>query len=123
MSVNEIISSEQYEVYNKLHSILMDKDELTENENHMFDMMTILLTQYENVHYPVKELDPIQCIKERLAEKGLIQNDLVNIIGSKALVSHVMTYKRRLTINMCRSVSQFLNLPIEVLVTDYELKD
>ena len=41
--------------------------------------------------------------------------------NSKGITSEVLNKKRPLTLNMIRTLSRELNIPIEVLVQDYEL--
>ena len=52
-------------------------------------------------------------------QMGIKQKDLVEFIGFKSRVSEIMNKKRKLTLDMIRSLSRNLNIPTEVLVQDY----
>jgi HTH-type transcriptional regulator/antitoxin HigA len=48
--------------------------------------------------------------------KNLRDKDLISAIGSKTTVNLVLNRKRALTIDMIRNLSDFLRLPVEVLI-------
>lgn len=48
--------------------------------------------------------------------KNLRDKDLISAIGSKTTVNLVLNRKRALTIDMIRNLSDFLGLPVEVLI-------
>jgi HTH-type transcriptional regulator/antitoxin HigA len=85
------------------------------------DILAVLVEDYERVHYPIDAPDPVEAIKIRMEQLNLKQNDLVEAFGSKSRVSEVLNRKRKLTIDMIRKLSVKLNLPVSVLVKDYNL--
>ncbi|WP_215224386.1 helix-turn-helix domain-containing protein [Echinicola shivajiensis] len=85
------------------------------------ELLVTLIEKYEREHYPIDLPDPIEAIKEVMERKGLKDKDLIASIGSKSTVSLVLNRKRPLTIDMIRKLSDFLGLPVEVLIQPYEL--
>lgn len=85
------------------------------------DILAVLVEDYERAHYPIDAPDPVEAIKIRMEQLNLKQNDLVEAFGSKSRVSEVLNRKRKLTIDMIRKLSVKLNLPVSVLVKDYNL--
>lgn len=47
-------------------------------------------------------MDPVQAIKVMMAERGYEQRDLLPVFGTRARVSEVLNYRRRLSINHIR---------------------
>lgn len=85
------------------------------------DVLALLVDEYENEHYPIDAPDPIEAIKIRMKELGMKQKDLVGIVGGKSRVSEILNKRKKLTIDMIRSLSERLNLSVQVLIQDYQI--
>ncbi|CAH0998889.1 hypothetical protein LEM8419_00201 [Neolewinella maritima] len=85
------------------------------------EVLTLIIESYEAKHHPIAPPDPIETIRLRMDERNIKQKDLIGIIGGKSRVSEVLNRKKRLTLDMIRRLHDALDLPVEVLVTDYEL--
>ncbi len=85
------------------------------------DILAVLIEDYERSHYAIDTPDPVDAIKIRMEQLNLKQNDLIDALGGKSRVSEVLNRKRKLTIGMIRKLSVKLNLPVSVLVKDYNL--
>ena len=89
-----------------------------------FDELEVLATlvdNYEAKHYAINTPDPIEAIKFRMEQEGLIQNDLVALFGNKSRVSEILNRKRKLTLEMIRNLNTHLNIPFENLLGEYKL--
>ncbi len=82
------------------------------------EILSMLVSKYEEEHYPIEEPDPIDYIKIRMEELGLIQEDLVPFMGNKGNVSKVLNRKRALSIDMIRKLHRGLRFPLEVLISE-----
>ena len=87
-------------------------------EGDEFELLVLLVEQYENKKYPVDFPDPIEAVKFRMEQQGLKQIDLVMYIGSKSKVSEVLNRKRPLSLAMIRKLHDGLNIPAEVLLQE-----
>ncbi|MDD3722628.1 MAG: transcriptional regulator [Lutibacter sp.] len=85
------------------------------------EILSLLIDNYENKHYPIESPDPIEAIKIRMEEMNLKQKDLVGIIGGKSSVSEILNKKKKLTVEMIRELEKFLKIPASVLVSNYKL--
>lgn len=85
------------------------------------DILSMLIENYENQHYPIEAPDPIEAIKIRMEEMNLKQKDLVGIIGGKSRVSEILNRKKKLTIEMVRELENLLHISATVLVSNYQL--
>ena len=85
------------------------------------EVLSTLVESYESKYYAIAAPDPIEAIKFRMEQEGLIQNDLVALFGNKSRVSEVLNKKRKLTIDMIRNLHQQLNIPFENLLGEYRL--
>ena len=87
------------------------------------EILSLLIENYENKHYPIDPPDPIEAIKIRMEEMNLKQKDLVGVIGGKSRVSEVLNKKKRLTVEMIRELEQVLHISASVLVNNYQLSN
>ncbi len=85
------------------------------------EILSLLIENYENKHYPIESPDPIEAIKIRMEEMNLKQKDLVGVIGGKSRVSEVLNKKKKLTVEMIRELERILNISASVLVNNYTL--
>jgi HTH-type transcriptional regulator/antitoxin HigA len=76
----------------------------------------LLIKQYEDQHYPIPFPDAMEIVKQKMAENGLINKDLVNWIGSKGYVSALLSGKKPLTLRIAKVLHKKLGIPAEVLL-------
>lgn len=76
----------------------------------------LLIKQYEDMHYPIPYPDPIAVVKQKMDEKGLMNKDLVDWIGSKGYVSALLSGKKPLTLRIAKVLHQKLGIPANVLL-------
>jgi HTH-type transcriptional regulator/antitoxin HigA len=85
------------------------------------ELLSLLIEDYENKHYPIEAPDPIEAIKIRMEEMNLKQKDLIGVIGGKSRVSEVLNKRKKLTVDMIRKLEQMLSLSASLLVSPYAL--
>ena len=83
------------------------------------ELLSILIERYEEEHYPIESPDPIDAIKFRMEQMEMSNKELAKIIGYKSRVSEIFSRKRKLTLNMIRSLHKKMNIPYEALIEDY----
>lgn len=121
MNIQPIKNEESYEaalarVEELMHAVpnTPEGDEL--------DILAALIESYENKIYPIDVPDPIEAIRFRMEQYGMTNKDLVPFIGSSGRVSEVLNYKRCLSISMIRKLNSGLNIPLESLIKEYEIR-
>jgi len=80
------------------------------------DVLVTLVEAYEQKHYKVDPPDPIEAIKFRMEQLELKPSDLAKILGGRSRVSEVINKKRKLTVEMMRSLRKHLAIPVESLL-------
>jgi HTH-type transcriptional regulator/antitoxin HigA len=80
------------------------------------EIVALLLSKYEETRFPIKLPDPVEAIIYKLAEMGLKQKDLAEMIGSKSRASEIINRKRDLSIEMIRIIHERLRIPAEILI-------
>ena len=110
---------EYQEALNRLEEIFDAKIGTPESDE--ADILGLLIDEYEKKHYPIDAPDPIDAIKIRMEEMDLKQKDLVGVIGGKSRVSEILNRRKKLTVDMVRSLALRLNLSAQILINDYKL--
>jgi len=110
---------EYHEALNRLEEIFDAKIGTPESDE--ADILGLLIDEYEKKHYPIDAPDPIEAIKIRMEEMDLKQKDLIGVIGGKSRVSEILNRKKKLTVDMVRSLALRLNLSAQILINDYKL--
>lgn len=85
-------------------------------EGDELEILSILIEHFENKQLVIKYPDPIEAIKFRMEQLGYRSSDLAQLIGYKSRVSEILHKKRKLTIEMIRTLSKKLNIPAEILI-------
>jgi HTH-type transcriptional regulator/antitoxin HigA len=92
-------------------------------EGEELDILVTLVDSYEDKHFPIEAPDPIEAIKFRMEQMGLSRRDMVKYIGNRGRVSEILNRRRSLSITMIRTLTRELNIPAEVLVREYGLRN
>jgi HTH-type transcriptional regulator/antitoxin HigA len=117
MEIKAIRTEVDYRAALQEVSALIDLDPAVDSpDGERLEVMGALVQAYEAKHYPIDPPDPIEAIKFRMDQAGMTVKDLVPYIGSLNRVYEVLSYKRPLSLNMIRRLSEGMHIPAEVLI-------
>jgi len=77
----------------------------------------LLIKQYEDQHYPIPKPDPIDAIKNKMADLGLKNKYFVGKVGSKGYVSAILNKRKPLTLELARLFHNELGIPADILLS------
>jgi HTH-type transcriptional regulator/antitoxin HigA len=80
------------------------------------EVLVTLIEAYEQKHFPIGPVDPVEAIKFRMEQQGLTPKDLEHYIGSSGRVSEVLNRRRGLSLQMIKRLHDGLNIPFESLL-------
>ena len=86
------------------------------------DILTLLVQNYESIHYPIADPDPIELINHVMESRGLTRKDMEPYIGARGRVADILNRTRPLTLEMIRRLAVNLKLPADVLIKPYQLR-
>mgnify|MGYP003660035240 CR=1 FL=1 len=118
MKITPIRNEQDYQNALERLEVIFDAKRGTE-EGDELEILSILIDNYENEHFPIGMPDPIEAIKFRMEQMGMKQKDLTEVFGFKSRVSEILSKKRKLTLEMVRKLNTTLHIPTEVLIQDY----
>jgi len=120
MKIKPIKTEKDYEQALERLEVIFEADSNSKGGDEA-EILSLLIENYENQHYPIEAPDPIEAIKIRMEEMNLKQKDLVGIIGGKSRVSEILNKKKRLTVDIIRELERILHISASVVVNNYKL--
>jgi HTH-type transcriptional regulator/antitoxin HigA len=121
MEIKLIKTEEDYRNALKRLEVIFDAP-IDSVEGDEAEILSLLIENYENKHYPIEAPDPVEAIKIRMEEMNLKQKDLVGILGGKSAVSEILNKKKKLTLEMIRALEVKLHISASLLIKNYQLK-
>lgn len=79
-------------------------------------LLLVLIKDYEDKNISIPEVDPIEVIKLKMAERGMKNKDLEPIIGSKGHISSILSGRREITLKMAQRLMNYFQLPAEIFL-------
>tara|TARA_R110000744_G_scaffold79661_2_gene156332 strand:+ start:34 stop:423 length:390 start_codon:yes stop_codon:yes gene_type:complete len=120
MEISIIKNEKQYKTYlDRMNEIFHAAEGTAEGEE--LDLLALVLEKYEDEHYPIEAPDPIEAIRFMMDQMGLDDNDLGKILNSRSRASEILNKKRKLSIAHIRKLTEYLKIPADVLIKDYDL--
>jgi HTH-type transcriptional regulator/antitoxin HigA len=91
-------------------------------EGDRFDMLALVIGDYEDKHYPIEAPEPVEAIKIAMERKGYSQADLGRVIGSASRASEILNRRRYLTVDMIWALNKKWGIPAESLIKPYRIR-
>lgn len=85
-------------------------------EHDEIEVLSVLVSAYEDTHWPVSPPDPVEAIKFHMDQNGFRQKDLASLIGGASRASEILNRRRPLTVEMIRAIHTAWSVPLESLL-------
>ena len=123
MTMKPIKTKKEYqEALERLEHLIDKNPKKGTKECGELSMLAETIGGYEQKMFPVSKPDPVEAIKFRMDQQGLRQADLLPYFSnSRSVVSATLNKKRFLTVKQIRKLHYGLNIPLEILVQEYDL--
>ena len=86
-------------------------------EADQFDLLALVIEDYERKHWPIEPPDTICAIRYRMETGGYSQADLGRLLGSRQRASDILTGKRPLTMGMAWRLNREWGIPADALIS------
>ncbi len=97
---------------------IFDSEPATEAGDEL-ELLSLLIDNYEKIHFPIDMPDPVEAIKFRMEQMNYKPKDLANVIGFRSRVTEILNKKRKLSLDMIRKISKRMHIPTDVLIQEY----
>ena len=86
-------------------------------ENIELNLLSDLIAEYENIHYPIGKPTLIDILKLRMYEMGLSQKAIAALLGiSEPRMSEIMHGKTEPSLSLARTMSQKLDIEPSIVL-------
>ena len=111
---------EQYDKYCDILEDLISNDKNQEE----IDLLTLLIEKWDNEHDIFKDSDPVELLKALMGDNNLKAKDLVDVLDlSKGTISKILNYRKGLSKDTIRKLSDFFKVSQEAFNRPYKLKN
>ncbi|PZO39391.1 MAG: transcriptional regulator [Pseudanabaena frigida] len=105
-----IHSEEDLDAVQKVVYDLIDRGNLSTDEEEYLNVLGTLVEQYEQVHHPIPDIYGVELIEALLEEFDLKQKDLVPIFKTESIVSAVLNGHRKLMTEHIEKLANFFHV-------------
>ena len=84
-------------------------------EEDEFDVLTVLVSDYENKRWPILPPDPGDAIQFHMDQNGGRQKDLAKVLGSESRASEILHRRRKLSMHNIGAIHRAWGIPLEAL--------
>ena len=114
---NEIQYKAAMERIEELLKVVNDDTPTNDKNSIELVLLSNLVADYEDIHYPVKKPSLVEILKLRMFEMGITQNKLATILGmNPSKVSEILSGKSEPTLKQARKISEELNISPSVVL-------
>ncbi len=118
--IKPIKNNHQYEsALSRIYTLMQKELKVNSPESDELEILSVLVKEYEQTHFPMAKPNPLAAIKFRLEQKGMSESELSEILGNRSRKSEILSGKRKLSLTMIRKLNEVLNIPAEVLIQAY----
>ena len=120
MEIKPIKTEADYDSTMERVDAIFDAKPDTEQADEL-DILCLIIEEYERKHYPIEPLDPVDFIKCTMELRGVGQKELAELLNSRSRASEILNRKRPLSLDHIRKIAKAWNVPVEAMVSEYEL--
>ena len=118
-----IKTASQYNKYCSTHEALVCSGKKTKAVQDEIELLTLLIEKYDAEHNTFSDADPIQLLKSLMKEHKIKAVELAKVLNvSEGLISDMLNYKKGLSKETIRILSEKFKLNQEAFNKPYELK-
>lgn len=92
-------------------------------EAERLEVLTLVVEHYEKTNFQIADPDPIELLEHVIESRGLTRKDFESAIGHRGRVAEIFNRTRPLSLVMIRRLVDQFDLPADVLVKPYELRE
>lgn len=111
-----IHTDEELAEYTEVLFHLTALEEPTRDQIEAINLLSLLVSSYEDEHYPLPKSTPDRIVRYLMEQQGLKQRDLIPEFGNESAVSMFLSGQRDLTVKQIVGLGQRFRLPAELFL-------
>ncbi len=114
----QVVTSEvEYEVMLANAERLIGCKNRSQEETALLQILVRLIEEYENKNYPMGKSSPHIILQHLMEAREIKQSELVEIFGSKEIVSEIIDGKRAITKTQTKALGDFFHVSPELFIS------
>jgi HTH-type transcriptional regulator/antitoxin HigA len=100
-------------------ALLLDLDERTDlspEEEALTEVLTVLIEDYEDRHYPLPDVPPHESLKALMDDRGLKHKDIWPVLGNKGAATEILSGRRSISKAQAKRLAGFFRVPIDLFL-------
>jgi len=95
---------------------LDERDGLTPEKEALAEVLTLLIEDYEEKHYPMPRVSPNESLKALMDDRGLKHKDIWPVLGNKGAATEILNGRRSISKAQAKRLAEFFQVPIDLFV-------
>lgn len=95
---------------------LEHKANRSNEEDAILELLVILIEKFEDENYPIPEGTPHSMLLHLMEASGIKQENLVDVIGSRGVVSEVVNGKRSISKAQAKALAEFFSVDVGLFI-------
>jgi len=118
MKIIKLIKNEKehHEALEEIEKLMLSGVRKGSNENDKYELLTVLIKHYEDVHFPTPPPDPVEAILFRMEQAGLTRKDIEPYFGARSRISEIFNHKRKISPKIAKNLYKGLHIPSDILI-------
>jgi HTH-type transcriptional regulator / antitoxin HigA len=118
MKTGKLIKTEKeyHAALEEIEKLMLSGDKKGAHEDDMYELLTVLIKHYEDVHFPTLPPDPLEAILFRMEQAGLTRKDIEPYFGARSRISEIFNRKRKISPKIAKKLHNGLNIPSDILI-------
>jgi HTH-type transcriptional regulator/antitoxin HigA len=100
-------------------ALLLELDERKDpspEEEALAEVLTVLIEDYEDKHYPLPTVPAYQSLQALMEERGLKHKDIWPVLGNKGAATEILHGRRAISKAQARRLADFFRVPIDLFL-------
>jgi HTH-type transcriptional regulator/antitoxin HigA len=100
-------------------ALLLELDERKDpspEEEALAEVLTVLIENYEDKHYPLPTVPAYQSLQALMEERGLKHKDIWPVLGNKGAATEILHGRRAISKAQARRLADFFRVPIDLFL-------
>jgi len=95
---------------------LDERTDLSPEEDALTEVLTVLIEDYEDRHYPLPDVPPHESLKALMEDRGLKHKDIWPVLGNKGAATEILSGRRSISKAQAKRLAGFLRVPIDLFI-------
>ena len=95
---------------------LDERTDLSPEEEALAEVLTVLIEDYEEKHYPLPNVPPHESLRALMEDRGLKHKDIWPVVGNKGAATEILNGRRSISKAQARRLADFFRVPIDLFL-------